>query len=48
MEHAFEGAIIMLVVLPMCFLGVVAIISAMLVLSTIPKRDLRKHSQKPR
>lgn len=39
MEHAFHSAIILLIVLPMCFLAIVAIFSAVLVLATIPKRD---------
>lgn len=38
MENAFDGAMILLIVLPMCFLAVVAILSAVLVFSTIPKR----------
>jgi hypothetical protein len=39
MENVFEGAIILLIGLAMSFLAVVAIFSAVLVLSTIPKRD---------
>lgn len=39
MEHAFEGAIILLLVLSMSFLAIVAVLSAFLVLSSIPKRD---------
>ena len=43
MENAFEGAIILLIVLPMCFLAIVAILSAFLVLSTIPKRNRNRN-----
>lgn len=39
MENVFEGAIIVLIGLGMSFLAVVAILSAVLILSTIPKRD---------
>ena len=48
MEKAFEGAIILLIVLPISFMAIVAILSALLVLSTIPKRDLREHSRRHR
>ena len=39
MENAFDGAIILIIVLSMSFLAIVAIFSAFLVISTIPKRD---------
>lgn len=39
MEHAFEGGVIVLIVLSMSFLAIVALFSAFLILSTIPKRD---------
>ena len=39
MENALDGVIILIIVLSMSLLAIIAIFSAFLVLSTIPKRD---------
>ena len=39
MENALDGAIVLIIILSMSFLAIVAVFSAFLVLSTIPKRD---------
>ena len=48
MENAFKYGAIALIVIPMLLMIVVAIFSAVLVLATIPKRDLREHSRRHR